>query len=128
MTIEQIKEMVASRDYDFLRTNPHLGDNIIFLTLGGSHAYGTNASTSDVDVRGCATNSKSDLLGLTSFEQVVNTGTDTTVYSFNKLVQLLLNCNPNMVQSSIRSMACVWLSTMTVWPRMVSGVSLESRP
>lgn len=98
MTIEQIKEMVASRDYDFLRTNPHLGDNIIFLTLGGSHAYGTNASTSDVDVRGCATNSKSDLLGLTSFEQVVNTGTDTTVYSFNKLVQLLLNCNPNTIE------------------------------
>lgn len=54
MTIEQIKEMVAGNQYDFLRTNPHLAGKIIFLTLGGSHAYGTNVETSDVDVRGCA--------------------------------------------------------------------------
>lgn len=73
MTIEQIKEMVNGSAYDFLRTNEHLGSKIIFLTLGGSYSYGTNVETSDVDVRGCALNSESDLLGLTSFEQVVNT-------------------------------------------------------
>ena len=90
MTIEQIKEMVAGSEYDFLRTNPHLKDRIIFLTLGGSYSYGTNVETSDVDVRGCALNTPSDLLGLTNFEQVVHTQTDTTVYSFNKLIKLLL--------------------------------------
>lgn len=79
MTIEQIKEMVNGSAYDFLRTNEHLGSKIIFLTLGGSYSYGTNVETSDVDVRGCALNSESDLLGLTSFEQVVNTQTDTTI-------------------------------------------------
>ena len=47
MRIEQIKELVASPDYDFLCTNPHLGERIMFLTLGGSHAYGTNVETSD---------------------------------------------------------------------------------
>ena len=41
MTIEEIKAMVAGEQYDFLRTNPHLKDRIIFLTLGGSYAYGT---------------------------------------------------------------------------------------
>lgn len=82
MTIEQIKEMVNGSAYDFLRTNEHLGRKIIFLTLGGSYSYGTNVETSDVDVRGCALNSKSDLLGLTSFEQVVNTQTDTTIKCF----------------------------------------------
>lgn len=98
MTIEQIKEMVSGPAYDFLRINPHLKDKIIFLTLGGSYSYGTNVETSDVDVRGCALNAPSDLIGLTSFEQVVNTETDTTIYAFNKLVKLLLNCNPNTIE------------------------------
>ena len=98
MTIEQIKEMVAGNQYDFLRTNPHLAGKIIFLTLGGSHAYGTNVETSDVYIRGCALNSRSDLLGLSAFEQVVNTETDTTIYSFNKLISRLINCNPNTIE------------------------------
>lgn len=98
MRTEQIREVVAGPEYDFLRTNPHLKDRIIFLTLGGSYSYGTNVETSDVDVRGCALNSTSDLLGLTSFEQVVHSQTDTTIYAFNKLIRLLLSCNPNTIE------------------------------
>lgn len=98
MKTEQIKEIVSGTEYDFLRTNEHLRDRIIFLTLGGSHSYGTNTETSDVDIRGCALNRPSDLIGLTNFEQVVNETTDTTVYSFNKLISLLLNCNPNVIE------------------------------
>lgn len=33
MTIEQIKQLVASPEYDFLRTDPHLGDRIMFLKV-----------------------------------------------------------------------------------------------
>lgn len=98
MEIQDIKTMLHSERYSFLKSNEHLGHNIIFLTLGGSHAYGTNIETSDVDVRGCALNRKSDLIGLSSFEQVVHTETDTTIYSFNKLIPLLLNCNPNTIE------------------------------
>jgi len=98
MTIEEIKNMVNGESYDFLRTNPHLKDRIIFLTLGGSYAYGTNNENSDVDVRGCALNSVNDILGMSNFEQVVNTTTDTTIYSFNKLIKLLISCNPNTIE------------------------------
>lgn len=38
MTIEQIKDKLKAKEYDFLRTDKNLGDNIIILTLGGSHA------------------------------------------------------------------------------------------
>lgn len=93
-----ITELLTSREYDFLRTNPRLGKNIMLLTFGGSHAYGTNIETSDVDIRGMALNSKSDLIGLSNFEQVVNTETDTTIYAFNKLIKLLLSCNPNTIE------------------------------
>lgn len=87
--------LMNSSQYDFLRTNPRLGKKIILLGLGGSHAYGTNNSNSDIDFRGITLNSTSDLLGLTSFDQYEDNNTDTVIYSFNKIVKLLLECNPN---------------------------------
>lgn len=93
-----IIKTIAGKEYDFLRTNPLLKNNIVFLTLGGSHAYGTNVETSDVDVRGCAYNTVQDLLGSGNFEQVMDDATDTTVYAFSKLVSLISNCNPNTIE------------------------------
>ena len=52
MTKEESRSLVSAPEYDFLHTDPHLGSRIMFLTLGGSHAYGTNVEGSDVDVRG----------------------------------------------------------------------------
>lgn len=93
-----INTLIKAPEYDFLRSNPHLGRNIIFLTFGGSWAYGTNIETSDIDVRGCALNAKSDLIGMSNFEQVLDEATDTTIYAFNKLINLILNCNPNIIE------------------------------
>lgn len=98
MNLEQIKQAVASEQYDFLRKNEHLGNNIILLGLGGSHAYGTNVEGSDLDVRGCALNKKEEILTNVNFEQFVNEETDTTIYSFNKIISLLSNCNPNTIE------------------------------
>ena len=92
------KTLLNTLEYDFLRTNPHLGNNIILLGLGGSHAYGTNVEGSDVDIRGIALNSKSDILGSSNFEQVVNEATDTTIYSVRKIISLLTSCNPNTIE------------------------------
>lgn len=99
MNIKEIRQKVLySPEYEFLKTNSHLGTNIILLGLGGSHAYGTNIVTSDLDVRGCALNTKEEVLLGRGFEQVQNNDTDTVIYSFNKLVSLLTNCNPNTIE------------------------------
>lgn len=85
-------------EYDFLRTNPNLGENIILLGFGGSHAYGTNNENSDVDIRGIALNSKRNILTEQDFEQVVDTETDTVIYSFDKMIKLLCSSNPNVIE------------------------------
>lgn len=97
MTIEEIKNKVNSSEYDFLRKEP-LKDNIILLGLGGSYAYGTNNENSDLDIRGVATHNSEDILTRKGFEQVVNEATDTTIYSLEKIVNLLSNCNPNTIE------------------------------
>ena len=53
---------------------------------------------SDIDIRGCAFNSKADLLGMSNFEQVLDNPTDTVIYGFNKLVGLLVHMNPDTIE------------------------------
>lgn len=72
MDLKQIKDTVASDAYNFLKENEHLGNRIILLGLGGSHAYGTNVESSDLDIRGCALNRKEEILTNQHFEQFVN--------------------------------------------------------
>lgn len=91
-------KLMSSTEYDFLRTNPRLGNRIILMGLGGSYAYGTNNENSDIDFRGITLNLPSDLLGLTEFEQYEDENTDTVIYAFNKVVKLLLECNPNTIE------------------------------
>ncbi len=91
-------QIMKTSEYDFLRTNQRLGKRIILMGLGGSYAYGTNNEKSDIDFRGIALNTPSDLLGLTQFEQYEDDKTDTVIYSFNKIIGLLLECNPNTIE------------------------------
>lgn len=92
------KKLINNREYDFLREHPRLGSRIILLGLGGSYAYGTDNDNSDIDLRGITLNLPSDLLGLTEFEQYEDRHTDTVIYSFNKIVRLFLECNPNTIE------------------------------
>ena len=92
------KDIINQKEYDFLRTNPHLGDKIMLLGYGGSHAYGTNVEGSDIDIRGIALNTKNEILLGRPFEQVIDNATDTVIYSFIKVVKLLSDANPNVLE------------------------------
>ena len=107
-----INEAISGQEYSFLSNCVYL-HNILFLCFGGSHAYGLNTETSDVDIRGCCfppmegivgcgfLQEKTEpyvILGENGFEQITETNTDTTIYSFYKLLKLLYNCNPNTIE------------------------------
>lgn len=91
-------EILQGTEYNFIKTNVHLGRHVILLGLAGSYSYGTNIDGSDIDIRGITLNQKSDLIGLTQYEQYVDKNTDTVIYAFNKIVPLLLSCNPNTIE------------------------------
>lgn len=95
LTPQDFKHLLDTDEYRFLKDHNRLGDRIMLLGLGGSYAYGTNNENSDIDFRGVTLNLPSDLLGMTAFEQYEDDRTDTVIYSFNKIVKLLLECNPN---------------------------------
>ena len=94
---DQIREQLKSSQYDFLRTNPDL-KNIALLTLSGSHAYGTNNESSDIDLRGVLIEGKKHLLGFKPFEQFENKATDTVVFGLRKFISLCAKGNPNTLE------------------------------
>ena len=98
MQIEEIKKKLQTKEYDFLREHKSLGNALMLLTLGGSHAYGMDKEGSDLDIRGIAFNSKEEILLGEDFEQVVDVETDTVLYSFHKMLLLLTANNPNTIE------------------------------
>lgn len=77
-----------------------LKDNTIFVTLHGSHAYGTNHIGSDIDLKGVAIPPKQVLFGfLDNFEQAeFNEPYDAVIYDIRKFCKLAAECNPNIIE------------------------------
>lgn len=108
MERQEMLDLLNTPEYDFLRTDTHLNGRAMLLVPGGSHSYGTSVDyidpatglryVSDFDLRGVAAEGPNEIIGLSSFEQFENKVTDTTIYSFRKIVSLMLNCNPNTIE------------------------------
>lgn len=82
-------------------------NNLIFLATAGSHAYGTNLPSSDMDVRGICVAPMISILSPfrvqdtyagEELEGVVPSEVDAVVYEFRKFLFLLQNQNPNIVE------------------------------
>ena len=90
--------ILDKEEYKFLETDERLGKRIILLGYGGSYAYGTNIETSDVDIRGVCLRSTENILLGKDFEVVTNNLIDTAIYTFDKMLNLLSECNPNCIE------------------------------
>lgn len=78
-----------------------LKDRTLVLMKHGSHAYGTNGPTSDVDIKGIAIQPKEFDFGFTdSFEQADKgfDPYDCCVYELRKFMKLASDCNPNVIE------------------------------
>ena len=95
--VDSIKEVIQGKEYSFLKDDTDLKD-IIFLTISGSYAYGTNNSSSDIDLRGVALEHPKYLYGLNSFEQFEDHETDTVIFGLKKYISLCVNANPSALE------------------------------
>ena len=99
MNKKQLTELTQTEPYSFLRTNPKLGKNIMLLTIGGSHAYGTATRGSDVDIRGIYAPTPKEILSLKVDDKpIIHSQTDTVIYPLKQIFNLLTNCNPNVLE------------------------------
>ncbi|MEF9953304.1 MAG: nucleotidyltransferase domain-containing protein [Clostridium sp.] len=97
------REIIKGSEYDFLRDDVRLSDNIILLTLGGSYAYGTNIATlehtSDIDIRGIRLNSREEILTMNCDNKPYeNKELDVVIYPLKQIISLLSSCNPNTLE------------------------------
>lgn len=75
-------------------------DNLIVKMLAGSHAYGTNIATSDVDYRGIfvadPVYSRTSLFTVGEVSDASEE--DTKIYEIDKFIKLAIESNPNIVE------------------------------
>ena len=98
--MNELEKLLQTEPYQNYFNGKNLDNRFLFMTYGGSYAYGTNVEGSDIDVRGCVLNTKEEILLGRDFEQYVKNDDelDICIYSVNKLISLLTNCNPNTIE------------------------------
>lgn len=100
MTLTDTATMAATvRIYSDLKEQ---GKKLLFLGLGGSHAYGTNHAESDVDYRGVFLDSSVRFFGLNPpfnpkpYER--SEPDDVVVHELGRFIKLALDNNPNILE------------------------------
>ena len=105
---------------DVIPTEFHQG--IIFLTLHGSHGYGTATQDSDCDIRGVCIPPKKYYTGyLHSFEHLERKEpNDLTIYELQKFCKLAADCNPNIIELLYMPQS-KWIHWLPAWEQLVEN-------
>lgn len=74
------------------------GAKPLYLVIRGSHAYGTNIETSDIDYAGVFIQSLDDILGDNYKEQINDDKNDTVIYEVRRFLQLIASNNPTVLE------------------------------
>lgn len=76
-----------------------LKKNTCYLSVYGSHAYGTAIETSDLDIRGIVIAPKEYYLGCEkSFEQFIQSNPDLVIFDLKKFFKLAIAANPSVLE------------------------------
>jgi len=72
---------------------------VIYKVISGSHAYGTNTPSSDMDIRGVFIPSDDYIFGIKRMDtNISNDNEDIVLYELRKYISLLVNSNPNIIE------------------------------
>lgn len=82
-------------------------NNLLFETISGSRAYGTDLPHSDIDLRGVFIMPKSEFYSLRETTQVNDKTNDEVYYELSKFLDLLAKSNPNMLEMLAMPEDCV---------------------
>jgi predicted nucleotidyltransferase len=70
----------------------------LYLVVRGSHAYGTNLPTSDIDYAGVFVQDMNSILGMSYVEQVNDDKNDIVIYEIRRFLELLAKNNPTILE------------------------------
>ena len=89
------EDLLKDKKYDFLKDI-----KVGYLTIAGSISYGTNIEGSDIDLRGFFHEGINSYLKIGNLkEEIENKDLDIVVYTLKKYVKLLVQCNPNTIET-----------------------------
>lgn len=74
------------------------GAKPLYLVIRGSHAYGTNIETSDIDYTGVFIQSEEDILGNKYIEQINDDKNDIVIYEIRRFLELIEKNNPTVLE------------------------------
>ncbi len=74
------------------------GSKPLYLVVRGSHSYGTNIETSDVDYSGVFIQPLEDILGNKYVEQINDDKNDIVIYELRRFLEMCAINNPNILE------------------------------